>query len=89
MRDSVGKPCSRQRIDLAERKEKEASDARMRKAETLTKDINELKWKKVILEKLQETLRSDSKSLMLKAAEGSTKAHASAIEVKSFMDERK
>ena len=89
MRDSVGKPCSRQRIDLAERKEKEASDARMRKAETLTKDINKLKWKKVILEKLQETLSSDSQSLMLKAAEDSTKAHASAIEVKSVMDERK
>ena len=30
LRDSV---CSRQRIDLAERKEKEASDARTRKAE--------------------------------------------------------
>ena len=61
----------------------------MRKAETLTKDINKLKWKKVILEKLQETLSSDSQSLMLKAAEDSTKAHASAIEVKSVTDERK
>ena len=89
MRDSVGKPCSRQRIDLAERKEKEASDARMRKAESLIKQINELKSKKVMLEKLEETWRSDSQSLMLKAAEDSTKAHASAIEVKSVMDERK
>ena len=61
----------------------------MRKAESLTKDINKLKWKKVILEKLEETLSSDSQSLMLKAAEDSTKAHASAIEVKSVMDERK
>ena len=33
LRDSVCKACSRQRIDLAERKEKEASDARTRKAE--------------------------------------------------------
>ena len=37
LRDSVGKARSRQRIDLAERKEKEASDARTRKAEALTK----------------------------------------------------
>ena len=42
-----------------------------------------------MLEKLEETWRSDSQSLMLKAAEDSTKAHASAIEVKSVMDERK
>ena len=89
LRDPVRKARSRQRIDLAERKEKEASDARTRKAETLTKDINELKSKKVMLEKLQETLKSDSQSLMLNAAKGSTKAHASAIEVKSVMDERK
>ena len=89
LRDPVGKARSRQRIDLAERKEKEASDARTRKAVTLTKDINELKSKKVMLEKLQETLKSDSQSLMLNAAKGSTKAHASAIEVKSVMDERK
>ena len=40
LRDSVGKAHSRQRVDLAERKEKEASDARARKTETLTKDIN-------------------------------------------------
>ena len=89
LRDPVRKARSRQRIDLAERKEKEASDARTRKAVTLTKDINELKSKKVMLEKLQETLKSDSQSLMLNAAKGSTKAHASAIEVKSVMDERK
>ena len=89
LRDPVRKARSRQRIDLAERKEKEASDARTRKAVTLTKDINELKSKKVVLEKLQETLKSDSQSLMLNAAKGSTKAHASAIEVKSVMDERK
>ena len=42
-----------------------------------------------MLEKLEETWRSDSQSLMLKAAEDSTKAHASAIEVKSVMDEHK
>ena len=89
LRDSVGKARSRQRIDLAERKEKETSDARTRKAVTLTKDTNDLKSKKVMLEKLQETLKSDSQSLMLNAAKGSTKAHASAIEVKSVMDERK
>ena len=40
LRDSVGKAHSRQRVDLAERKEKEASDAGTRKTETLTKDIN-------------------------------------------------
>ena len=40
LRDSARKACSRQRIDLAKRKEKEASDARMRKAEALMKDIN-------------------------------------------------
>ena len=40
-----------------------------------------------MLEKLQETLKSDSQSLMLKAAEDSTKSHASTIEVKSVMDE--
>ena len=89
LRDPVRKARSRQRIDLAERKEKEASDARTRKAVTLTKDINELKSKKVMLEKLQETLKSDSQSLMLNAAEDSTKAHASAIEVKSVLDECK
>ena len=60
---------AKQRIDLAERKEKEASDARTRKTETLAKDISELKSEKVMLEKLQETLRTDSQSLMLKAAE--------------------
>ena len=59
-RDLVPKARSRQRIDLTERKEKEASDARARKAEPLTKDVNELKSKKVILEKLQVTLKSDS-----------------------------
>ena len=89
LRDSVGKACSRQGIDLAERKEKEASDARIRKTESLIKDINELKSKKVMLEKLEETLRSDSQSLMLKAAEDSTKAHPSVIEVKSVTDEWK
>ena len=42
-----------------------------------------------MLEKLQETLKSDSETLMLKAAEDSTKAHALiAIEEKSIMDER-
>ena len=71
MRDQVREARSRQRIDLVVRKEKEASDARTRKAETLTKDISELKSKKVMLEKLQETLKSDSESLMLKAAEDS------------------
>ena len=40
-----------------------------------------------MLEKLQETLKSDSESLMLKAAQDSTKAHAYAIEAKSIMDE--
>ena len=45
-RDLVPKARSRQRIDLTERKEKEASDARARKTETLTKDVNELKSKK-------------------------------------------
>ena len=37
LRDSVRKALGRQRIELAERKEKEASDARTRKAEALTK----------------------------------------------------
>ena len=54
LRESIRKARSRQRIDLAERKEKQASDAKTRKAETLTKDINELKSKKFMLEKLQE-----------------------------------
>ena len=89
LRDSVRKACSRQRIDLAERKEKEASDGRTREAEALTKDINKLKSKKVMLEKLQETLKRDSESLLLKAAEDSTKALAYTIEAKSIMDERK
>ena len=57
--------CSWQRIDLAERKEKEAFDGRTRKSEALTKNISELKSKKVILENLQEALKSDSESLML------------------------
>ena len=51
LRDSVRKARSRQRIEVAERKEKKASDARTRKAEALAKDINELKSKKVMLEK--------------------------------------
>ena len=87
LRESVCKARSRQRIELAERKEKEASDARTRKAEALTKDINELKSKKVMLEKLQKTLKSDSENLMLKAAHDSTKAHAYAVEAKSIIDE--
>ena len=37
LRDSVRKDRIRQRIDLAERKKKEASDTRTRKAEALTK----------------------------------------------------
>ena len=86
LRDSVRKSCSRQRIDLAERK---AFDARARKAEALTKDINESKSKKAILEKIQETLKSDSESLMLKAADVFRRAHAFAIETKSIMDECK
>ena len=45
--------------------------------------------KKVMLEKLQETLKMDSESLMLKAAEDSTKAHAYATEAKSILDECK
>ena len=51
LRDSVGNAQSRQKPDLAERKEKEAShgDARTRKVEALTKDINELKAKKAML----------------------------------------
>ena len=40
-----------------------------------------------MLEKLQETLKSDSESLMMKAAEDSTKAHAYAVEAKSIMAE--
>ena len=89
MRDLVRKSCSRQRIDLAGKKEKEASDARTRKTEALTKVISELKSKKVMLEKVQKTLKSDSESLMLRVAEDSTKAHAYAIEAKSITDERK
>ena len=42
-----------------------------------------------MLEKLQETLKSDSESLMLKAAEDSKKAHAYATEAKNIMDECK
>ena len=42
-----------------------------------------------MLEKLQETLKSDSQILMLKSAEDSTEAHAYAIEAKSIMDKRK
>ena len=61
----------------------------MGKVEALIKDINELKLKKVMLEKLQETSKSDSESLMLKAAEYSTKAHSYATEAKSIMDECK
>ena len=61
----------------------------MGKVEALIKDINELKLKKVMLEKLQETSKSDSESLMLKAAEDSTKAHSYATEAKSIMDECK
>ena len=89
LRDWVRKARSRQRVDLAEVKEKEASDARMRKAEALTKDISVLKPKKVMLEKLQKTLKIDSESVMLKAAQDSTKAHAYAIEAKSIVNERK
>ena len=89
LRDSVSKARSRQRIDLAERKEKEVSDAKMRKAESLMKDISQLKLIKVMLEKLQETLKSDSEGLMLKAAKDSTKAHAYAIENKNIMQECK
>ena len=62
LRDSAHEACSRQRIDLAERKEKEASDARMRKAEAFTKDINALKSNKFMPEKLQETLKMYSES---------------------------
>ena len=61
----------------------------MRKAEALTKDIGVLKPKKVMLEKLQKTLKIDSESVMLKAAQDSTKAHAYAIEAKSIVNERK
>ena len=61
----------------------------MRKAEALTKDISVLKPKKVMLEKLQKTLKIDSESVMLKAAQDSTKAHAYAIEAKSIVNERK
>ena len=61
----------------------------MGKVEALIKDINELKLKKVMLEKLQETSKSDSESLMLKAAEDSTKAYSYATEAKSIMDECK
>ena len=89
VRDSVRKARSRQIIDLAERKEKEAPDARTRKAEPLTKDISELKSKKFMLKILQETLKSDSESLILKIAEDSTKVHGYTIEAKSIMDERK
>ena len=59
LRDSVCKASNRQRIDLTERKEKGSSYARMINAEALTKDINELKSKKVILVKLEEPLKDD------------------------------
>ena len=42
-----------------------------------------------MLKKLQETLKSDSESLILKTAEDSTKVHGYAIEAKSIIDERK
>ena len=42
------------------------------KLRLLIKDINELKSEKVMLEKLEETLESESELLMLKAAEDST-----------------
>ena len=57
LKDSVRKTCSRQSIDLAEKKEKEASDARTKKVEALTKDTNALKSKKVMQEMLQENLK--------------------------------
>ena len=78
-----------QSITVAKQLRDSVHKARSRqKAEALTKDINELKPKKVMLEKLQETLKSDSESLMMKAAEDLTKAHAYAVEEKSIMDER-
>ena len=77
------------KLTLQKRQETEACDARVRKVEALKKDINELKSKKAMLKKLQETLKSDSESLMLKAPEDATKAHAYAIEGKGIMCERK
>ena len=56
------------------------------KLRLLIKDINEIKSEKVMLEKLEETLESESERLILKAAEDSTKVHAYAIEAKSIMD---
>ena len=74
LRDSARKARSRQRIGYEDGKEKEVSDAKKRKADALASDIKELKSEKVVLQKVQETLKNDSENLLIKVT-GNAKRH--------------
>ena len=89
LKDSVKKARSRQKTDLAEKKEQELSDVHKRKRDALGSDIKELESKKIILEKVEKRLRTDSDALLVKAADDSKNAHTYAIEARSIMEEHK
>ena len=62
--------------------------SKKRKAESLMKDICEIKSKKIILEKVVIDLKTDYEKLILKAAGDAKKAFTYAIEAKGVMKER-
>ena len=88
LRESVSKVHHRQKADLAIKKEKKYQNEKKRKSEAIRIDMEELKSKILLLEKVQKTVKSNPEKLLCKAPYDSLNAHAYAIKVKSDMDEQ-
>ena len=88
LRKSVRSARTQQRLDNEANEKEEVEISKKRKAESLMKDICEIKSKKIILEKVVIDLKTDYEKLILKAAGDAKKAFTYAIEAKGAMKER-
>ena len=88
LRKSVRSARTQQRLDNEANEKEEVEISKKRKAESLMKDIYEIKSKKIILEKVVIDLKTDYEKLILKAAGDAKKAFTYAIEAKGVMKKK-
>ena len=79
LRESARKARSKQRTDQEERQKKDLINACKSKMDSVSRDIKEVESKKIRLEKVEKSLKSDSEALLLKAADDAENAHRYAM----------
>ena len=75
LRESARKARNKQRTDQEERQKKDLINACKSKMDSVSRDIKEVESKKIRLEKVEKSLKSDSEALLLKAADDAENAH--------------